>query len=110
MLNKLKKFKKKFKNTVSKLVHTNISGHEIALGFALGTFISITIPVVGFWVGVLASLVYKKINKLSLFGSIIFWNPFFLTPIYLLSYKIGNHIFGASENNNYKIEILNVIY
>ena len=99
----------KIKNKFYELACTNTSEHDIALGFAIGTFISITIPVVGFLVGLAIAAVFKKINKLSLLGSIVLWNPFFLIPIYALSYEIGNLFFDSPPVTVYNIKIINHI-
>ncbi|MFH1053581.1 MAG: DUF2062 domain-containing protein [Candidatus Woesearchaeota archaeon] len=83
---------------------------EIALGFAIGTFISI-IPTPGFniIIGLIIVLIFERISKLALFGAMVIWNPLTLIPIYLLSFKIGNLIFGSLPVVEFQLSMLNQI-
>jgi uncharacterized protein (DUF2062 family) len=90
---------------------TNSSEHSIALGFAVGTLINILpIPLFNFLVALLVILIFKKLNKLSLFVALAVWNVFTLLPVYYLSYKIGNFLFDSTPIVKYNIVILDQIY
>lgn len=108
MINKLKE---KIKKHFHEVIRTKKSEHSVALGFAIGTFISI-LPTPGFNIllGLLVVLIFKKVNKFSLFISMAVWNTLTLIPIYWLSYKIGNLLFGSVPVVKYNIVILDQIY
>jgi uncharacterized protein (DUF2062 family) len=75
---------------------SKISTHNLAFGFALGTFIAILpTPGFGILVGILLIYLFKKINATSILFPFAVWNPLLLAPLYLLSYKIGDLIFAA---------------
>jgi uncharacterized protein len=84
------------RNHLKQIALTKKSPHTIALGFGLGTFLSI-LPTPGFSVmlGVLTILFYKNISKYALFGAMALFNPLVLAPIYVLSYKLGLLILGT---------------
>ena len=102
---------KKIKNHLDEMTKVKRSNRSIALGFAIGTFIAV-LPTPGFniLVGLLIVFLFKKVNKFSLFGAMLIWNPFILTPVYILSYKIGNIIFESTPMVEYKIHIISQIY
>src|SRR5690606_31228748 len=81
------------------LSNPTISNKQLALGFALGTFIAV-LPTPGFGVliGIFLVFLFKRINKYTMLFSFAVWNPLFLTPIYLLSYKIGSWLFNPEIN------------
>lgn len=107
----MRRLKDKFKNYLIEIAKIKTTPHEIALGFAIGTFISILpTPGLNLAIAFLIIFLYKKISKISLLGSIFFWNPFTLTPIYILSFKIGNFILGSSPVEKFKIILLNNAY
>lgn len=107
----VKKSFKRLKNHFRKIIKIKKSPHSIALGFAIGTFISILpTPGLNILIGLLVVLVYKNVNKFSLFGAIVFWNTLTMAPIYFLSYKVGNLFFGSAPVVNYNLAILNKIY
>ncbi|MBT5023080.1 DUF2062 domain-containing protein [Candidatus Woesearchaeota archaeon] len=103
--------KKKFRKHIKEIVKTKKSAHSVAIGFAIGTFISL-LPTPGFNIllGVLLVLIYEKVNKFSLFGSMAFWNPFVLAPIYFLSYKIGDLLFSITPVIKYDLSIINQFF
>ncbi len=90
----LKKLIKQTKKHFREVIKIKKSPHSIALGFAVGTFISI-LPTPGFniFIGILITLIFPQINKISLFGSMLLWNPATAAFIYPTSYKIGQFIF-----------------
>ena len=83
------------------ILRSKTSDKAIAFGFATGTFIAL-LPTPGLnWVlALLAALIYRKLNKLSLFFAIIFWNPLFLAPVYALCYVVGDAIFPLLHIEN----------
>ena len=105
------KYKKKIAEHFQEVIRTKKSPHSIALGFAIGTLIGI-LPTPGFNIllGMLVILVFRKVNKFSLFGALAFWNPLVLTPVYFLSYKIGDLILGSVPVIEYELTILEQIY
>lgn len=85
------------KNHFKEIAKLKKSPLSIATGAAVGTFISILpTPFMNIFIGLIIILLFKKINKFSLFGSMLFWNPLTLVPIYYYSYKIGDYIFDSS--------------
>lgn len=107
----IKTVKQKLKKHFHEIMKIKKSEHSIALGFAIGTFISI-LPTPGFnlLLGMVVVLIYKKINKISLFSSMAVWNTLTMMPLYILSYKLGDLIFGNAPVVKYKIELINQIY
>lgn len=108
---KLKKLRDKLKAYLLDVLRIKTSPHSIALGFSIGTFIGI-LPTPGFGVliGLLVILIDRRISKLALFGALAFWNPLTLTPLYFLSYRIGDALFGTSHVTRYRIVLLNQVY
>lgn len=89
-------------------VSGNSSAHEIALGFTVGTAISI-LPTPGFNIllGALFIAVYPRVNKLAVFGAIAVYNPVFMIPFYWASYQLGGLFFGVEPVVHYDVVILN---
>jgi len=85
--NKIKIRLSKYFREVSRLKKTP---HEIALGFSIGVFIGI-LPTPGFniLIGMLIILIYKNVNKLTLFGGMALFNPITIPPIVYFSNKLG---------------------
>lgn len=89
-----------------------LSGHssarEIALGFTVGTAISI-LPTPGFNIllGALFIAVYPRVNKLAVFGAMAVYNPVFMIPFYWASYELGALFFGADTVVHYDVVLLN---
>jgi uncharacterized protein len=110
-VNILKYIKLKFKHHFKEVIRSKTSSHSIALGFSIGTFIGI-LPTPGFNIllGMLVILILKKISKFSLIGAMVLWNPLTLAPIYFLSLKIGNFLFGDMPIVKYDLLILDQIY
>lgn len=83
------------------ILRSKTSDRAIAFGFATGSFIAL-LPTPGLnWVlAFLAALIYRKLNKLSLFFAIVFWNPLFMAPVYALCYVVGNFIFDIFHIEN----------
>lgn len=83
------------------VLRSQTSDKAIAFGFATGSFIAL-LPTPGLnWVlAFLAALIYRKLNKLSLFFAIVFWNPLFLAPVYALCYVVGDFVFDVTHIEN----------
>lgn len=116
MINKIKQkigeYWKKLADDYHELLNIDATSHHyVALGFSVGTFIAILpTPGINILLGVITLLIFKKLNKLSLFFAIFFWNPVIMIPIYYLSNWIGQSIFGESAKAAFKFIILNQIY
>ncbi len=110
-MQKRKDIKEKAKEYFYSIFSEEKSEHSIAFGFALGTFFCI-LPTFGFtiWLLIIISLIFKNINKVSLFSPLIVWNPLLLFPIYYLSYKLGNFIYSIYPVISYNIVFLSNIY
>jgi len=83
------------------------SDHEIALGFTVGTAISI-LPTPGFnlILGALFIAVYPRVNKLAVFGAMAVYNPVFMIPFYWASYQLGAVFFGVDPVVRYNVVVL----
>ena len=85
--------------------------HDIASGFAIGTFIAL-LPTFGF--SILLAFVFlalfPTINRPAALLALAIWNPLVQVPIYTLSYQIGDLLFSSAPLLSYKFEILNQIY
>lgn len=77
--------------------------HNVGMGVAVGAFINvIPTPGLGFVLGFIISLLFKRINKFALWGALLLLNPFFLAPIYILGYKLG--MFVCTSLFDYQFE------
>lgn len=103
--------KNKIKAHFKEVLRIKKSPHSIAMGFALGTFIAI-MPTFGFGllIGTILLLFLKRINKISMIAAFIVWNPFFLIPFYLLSFKIGDFLLIKMPVIEFNINLLNQVY
>lgn len=98
------------KSFFEELSNSESTPHEIALGFAVGTFFAILpTPGFSFFLGFLFAMVYKKVNKLSLFGSLALFNPIVNLPFYTLSYIIGDALYGTAPVVTFKIIFLDTV-
>ena len=84
------------------------SDHEIALGFTVGTAISILqTPGFNLLLGALFIAVYPRVNKLAVFGAMAVYNPVFMIPFYWASYQLGALFFGTDPVVHYDVLVLN---
>lgn len=105
------RIKEKFRNYIREITAHHRSPHDVALGFAVGTLISILpTPGLNIIIGSIVAAVYPKINSLSLFGAIFFWNAFTLIPVYAASYFLGDLIFGNQPTVHYDVTWMNRFY
>ena len=85
-----KTIKNRVKERVSSLLDPDATPHQIAMSFAVGTFIEI-LPAFGLKtlisVGVLSA--FRSMNRLALLAAIALWNSFLIAPIYGMSYALG---------------------
>jgi len=98
------------KNSWNKHWHSVLQAHncphDIAIGFAIGTLIAILpTPGLNIFIGILIILISKNINKIALFGAMALWNPIAQVPLYVLSYKMGDLLFGALPVVEYDVSI-----
>ena len=107
----IQSFKKNLINHINEIIKTKPTPHAIALGFATGSFISILpTPGLNFAIGFLILIIFKRLNKYSLFLALIFWNTLTLAPIYLLSYKIGDILFSTAQLVTLELSLLDRVY
>jgi uncharacterized protein (DUF2062 family) len=108
----IKEFIHKVKEHFHHTVKSEHSPHSIALGFAIGTFCEIIIPVPGVNVllVLIALAIYPKTNKLSLLLAVLFWNSLFTIPLYALGYELGNMIFGTVPVIEFNIPLYDRIF
>ncbi|WMJ71595.1 DUF2062 domain-containing protein [Cytophagaceae bacterium ABcell3] len=86
-------FRDNIKDYFQKIRNSEVSNHDLAFGFGLGSFIAI-LPTPGFGIFIAISLAYifRRINKPSILFSFAVWNPLLLSPIHFFSYKLGTLI------------------
>ncbi len=95
------------KHHFREVAKTKTTTNSIAWGAALGTFISI-LPTPGFSVliGLILVLIFSRINKFAIFIAMAVWNPLVTTPLYFLSYRIGDSIFKGVPADNLDLVFL----
>lgn len=54
-------------------------------------------PGFGIFAGMLLGLIFKSLHKPAILMAFPIWNPVVLSPVYLLSQKVGELVFGTSE-------------
>ena len=107
----IKNFFSKIKNYFFEVLVLRTTPQDIALGFAIGTFIAV-LPTfgLGVFIGLGVVLVYKKLSKVSMLLAFGVWNAAVLLPIYLLSYRIGDWIFSGEPSLFFQFDFLNQVY
>lgn len=99
----------KTKNYLIKLAKEEKTPHQTAMGFSIGTFIAILpSPGINILFCVIVALIYKKINKIMLFGSLAFWNTFLMIPIWAIGAKLGKLISG-DQYGEFRFKALNTL-
>ncbi|MBW2996468.1 DUF2062 domain-containing protein [Candidatus Woesearchaeota archaeon] len=92
-------FKKdKLKKIFLTIVKSHTSPHQIALGAAIGVFLSI-LPT--FSIGMFLALFIawkKKLNLLATYLGTLVVNPIYGSFVYFLNYKFGNFILGNNQS------------
>lgn len=96
----IKKFKRRFKEHFDEVLRTKRGLRSIAIGFAIGTFITI-LPTPGFNIllGLLIILIFPKVSKYALFTAFFVFNGIVKTPIYIGAIYFGKLIL----NDGFKI-------
>jgi hypothetical protein len=89
-----KRIKDWVKKWLERLHATRHSPHQVAMGFAVGTFLNIATPGISFIIAIVVAMIFRSLSKVSLIIALAFWNAFTLAPVYLLSYKMGSFFFG----------------
>ncbi len=84
--------------------------HDIALGFAVGSFWCI-LPTPGLSILLaFATAGLIRMSRLSLVASVVVWNPLFVLPIYpTLALPLGQLLLDGGDQTEFKIEILNTV-
>lgn len=93
------------------LAAVRTTDHELALGFAVGTLISV-LPTPGFNIvlGFVVLAAYPRLNKLSLFGAMAIFNPLVMVPFHWASYALGDLLFGAEPTVEVDVMIVDRVY
>ena len=107
----IRRYKEKVKKHFKEVLELKTSPHSIALGFAIGTAIAV-LPTFGLGVliGLLIIFIFKKVSKISLFAGLAVWNPFILTPLYVVAYEIGDFILKGAPVKTYEFWVLNEFF
>jgi len=105
------KIKKQIQAQWSSLILGDFTPHDIALGLAIGTLVSL-LPTFGFsaLLGLFLIFIFPTINRPAIFISLIIWNPLVQIPIYAASFQLSNLMFQDAPLVKYDIEILNQLY
>ena len=83
------------KAKVSSLLNAETSAQNQAMGFALGTFISL-LPTPGVNMALTLLLAsWFRLHKATVLLSLAIWNVFVTAPFFALSYRLGNWLFPA---------------
>jgi uncharacterized protein len=99
---------KKYFQTISKIESTPRS---IAMGFAIGTFIGIfPTPGFSFFLGILIVMLFKRVNKIALFGALVLFNPLVNIPFDIASFALGDFIFRDALIKVFDIKFLDYAY
>jgi uncharacterized protein len=107
----MRNFKAKVKEHFRHVLETKTSPHSLAFGFALGAFLAI-LPTPGFSIifGILSLLIFKSASKYAMFAALAIFNPFVTAPLYVLSYRIGDVLFGQVPVGTITLNIFYTIY
>ena len=92
------------------MLRARATPHDIALGFACGTFWCI-LPTPGLSILLaFATAGLVRMSRLSLVASVVVWNPLFVLPLYpAFALPLGQLLLGQTEKTEFKIEILNTV-
>ncbi|MCB8981311.1 MAG: DUF2062 domain-containing protein [Ardenticatenaceae bacterium] len=83
------------KEKVTTLLNAEASAQNQAMGFAVGTFISL-LPTPGFNFALALLLAsWFRLHKATVLLSLAIWNVFVTAPFFALSYRLGNWLFPA---------------
>jgi hypothetical protein len=83
------------KEKAEALLKAEASAHNQAMGFAVGTFISL-LPTPGFNFALALLLAsWFRLHRATVLVSLAVWNVFVTAPFFALSYRLGNWLFPA---------------
>ncbi|WP_420644069.1 DUF2062 domain-containing protein [Candidatus Leptofilum sp.] len=83
------------KEKVAALLKVEASAQNQAMGFAVGTFISL-LPTPGFNFALALMLAgWLRLHKATVMLSLAIWNVFVTAPFFALSYRLGSWLFPA---------------
>ncbi len=83
------------------LLQAETSAHNQAVGFAVGTFISLLpTPGFNFALALLLASWFRQIHRATLLASLAVWNVFVTAPLFALSYRLGNYLFPAPTSTS----------
>ena len=76
------------------IIKDDKSPKAIAMGFAIGCFFGI-LPTFGLEIPIMffILIIFKRISKVSMIGAYVLFNPLVVSPLYILSYIIGDYLF-----------------
>jgi uncharacterized protein (DUF2062 family) len=86
------------------VVNLDDTPENIALGFAIGTFVGL-LPIMGIQMTVVFLLVlpFKRVNKPSAVAAVWISNPLTVIPIYFFIYWIGSFFYGTSQKLSFTV-------
>mgnify|MGYP002635089773 CR=1 FL=1 len=92
------KFRFKLKRHFIEVLKTKKTDKAVAQGYALGAFVSI-LPTPGFGalIAIAMVVIFKRVNKVSVFIAMAIWNVWTILPFYWLSIVIGDAIFDEKS-------------
>ena len=98
---------------VASLLNAEASAHNQAIGFALGTFISLLpTPGLNFALSLLLAS-WFRLHKATVLLSLAIWNVFVTAPFMALSYRLGNWLFPApataSVTEQWQAEVISFV-
>lgn len=93
---------------LTKLDLKAVTPHQMALGVAFGTLVSL-FPTFGFGAIIAIALLpfLPQMNKAAVFFGLAFWNPLVQIPIYALSLEIGSALYHGGTVAIYHLELIN---
>jgi uncharacterized protein (DUF2062 family) len=105
------KLTRDIKNQWTQLLLGDFTPHDIALGLAIGTLVTL-LPTFGFsaLLALLLIFIFPTINRPAIFISLIVWNPLVQIPVYAASFQLGSYLFADATLVKYDIEVLNQLY
>lgn len=98
MSSRLERYVSRIRTEIGASLTGDYTPHQVASSFAIGTFITM-LPTLGTGLFLFAVLVYlfKWINKIALFVTVIIFNPFVKSGVWVLSLAIGLVVLGPVE-------------
>ncbi len=80
------------------LTQSSATPRNLALAFALGTFISVLpIPGVDLMLTTMLAAWFKQLNRAAMYAAAVVWNTFVVAPFYVLSNQVGGFLFQTGR-------------